>query len=533
MKKRDSSIKLKPQQKLSRSTFEKQIHLEYQEIYEKNKYQIGWAEKQLRMYENFARKYTAAIVGAALGDEGKGRLVDNLIQTFLQQKQIKKLYLIRFQGGNNAGHTVEQNGIKLALHVVPSGVFHKKAVNIMDRGMIIHPEDLQTEVIYAEKKTGTLQHRLFLSDDAILCTDLERAEEQVNAIKEGKSKGGTGRGIGPSYAHHYDKTGLRIVDLMEDSWKEVLSKRYDRYEKDFETYDLKLANITVPDFYTTKKTGIATVRTVGDKQLFLKRLLAARSWLIKRKIVINTFRLHDEIAKDPHSAILFEGAQAAGLDAWIGTRPDVTASNTSVYGIREGTGYWRIIDIQNRYGVIKIPYTSSVGARRMPTHIGLPKNLTDLPTNATAEEKWGAYIREAANEYGTTTGRPRDINHLDLALITYNAKMSGSETLVVTHADICKASDVLKVCTHYTDKNGKFVPYQPGLRYLEGVIPNYIELPGWDGAVCQKAKTWKELPENCLKFLAFIQKRTSFPIVAATTGPDRNNFVAFPGYVTY
>jgi adenylosuccinate synthase len=500
-------------------------------IYRRNRFSIGWPEGKKRAFKHLARKNTAAIVGVALGDEGKGRLVDNAVSTFLNRKKIKKVYVVRFQGGNNAGHSVEKGEIKLALHVVPSGILYPKEAGIMDRGMIIHPEDLQTEVTFAEELVGPLHKRLYLSNDAILCTDLERAEEYLNGIKEGLSKGATGRGIGPSYAHHYDKTGLRVDDLVRLDWRKKLEAHYDRYDKEFKAFGLKLKDMTVPDFRLTKKKRIAVKRTVGDKATFLRRLRKARLWLVKQKMVTNTFLLHQEIFNDPHSAVIFEGAQSAGLDAWIGTRPDVTSSNTSAYGVREGTGFWRIEDLENRIGVIKIPYTSSVGSRRMPTHVDLPKDLAMLDKNPGKDQAWAAFVREAAHEYGTTTGRPRDINHLDLNLISYNARMAGIESLVVTHADIAREADEIKICVGYKDKAGTTVPYQPGLRFLKDLIPQYVTLPGWDGEVCRKAKTIHSLPVNCLKFLAFIQARTSFPIVAATTGPSRENLVTFPGYL--
>lgn len=510
---------------------EKNIQKDLNRIYKRNQVILGWPKGKLRMFDKYARKNSVAIVGAALGDEGKGRLIDNAINTLLHKKGIKGIYIIRFQGGNNAGHTVERENITMALHVVPSGIFYSKAISIMDRGMIIHPEDLQVEINYVEDAVGSMQDRIFLSDDAILCTDLERAEEQLNGVKEGKSKGGTGRGIGPAYAHHYDKTGLRIADLMEENWQEKLENRYDRYTKEFDAYNLKLAEINVPDFYTIKKKKIPAVRMVGDKKIFIDRLRKVRSWLIRRNIVTNTFLLHQKIANDPDIALVIEGAQATGLDSWIGTRPDVTSSNTSAFGIREGTAFWRPYDIANRIGVIKIPYTSSVGVRRMPTHVDLPKDLADLPADASEDQKWAAFIRKTAHEYGTTTGRPRDINKLDLAFLTYNARMAGIETLAVTHADLSRETDKIKVCTHYTDHQGNYIPYQPGLRFITNYVPQYITLPGWDGEACRKAKKMKDLPVNCLKFMAFIQARTGFPVVAATTGPERNSLVTFPGYL--
>jgi len=495
-------------------------------IYIKNNILVGLPKNFTGIFSHLSRPNTTAIVGAALGDEGKGRIVDNKIEELIKKKTISSVTVVRFQGGNNAGHTVEKEGIKLALHLLPSFVFHEEAKGIMDRGMVVNPEDLRTEVAYVEDVVGSLQHRLFLSDDAILCTDLERAEEFLNGYLQEGSKGGTGRGIGPSYAHHYDKTGLRIADLFKADWESRLLKRYEQYEKLFQAFDLKLSQIDIPDFSATVKEKKAMKRIVGSKRIFLEKVRDSRAWLLKRKLISNTYPLHEKLSQDTRAAIVFEGAQAAGLDSWIGTRPDVTSSNTTIYGVRDGTGYWRLQDIEERIGILKLPYTSSVGAREMPTHIALPKNPQDKSPK-TKDQQWASFVRETAHEYGTTTGRPRDINIVDLPFLSYNTKMSGIETLMATHLDICRAEDSIKICTHYTDKQGHVVPYQPGLRYLKNVIPQYTKVPGWDGAACQKAKNAENLPIHALKFLAFIQARLKNPITAITTGPARANFIRF------
>ena len=517
-----------------------------QQSTKKNEIQLGLPSNFKGIFSELSRPNTIAIVGVALGDEGKGRIVDNKIEELLRDKKIKQVSVIRFQGGNNAGHTVEKDGVKLALHLVPSFVFHEKAQGIMDRGMVVHVEDLQTEVGYVEDAVGSLKNRLLLSDDAILCTDLERAEEFLNGLSQEGSKGGTGRGIGPSYAHHYDKTGLRISDLLQNDWENNLTKRYEQYEKIFAAFSLHLSDIDVPDFSKTVKEKKAIKRQLGSKREFLTRLHSSRAWLSKRNIVTNTYKFHLQIAVDQSMAIVFEGAQAAGLDVWTGTRPDVTSSNTTAYGIREGTGFWRLQDVSERIGIIKLPYTSSVGARRMPTHIDIPNDPSfwQVPKGRVQNQKedrswisqddelnknqqWGQWVREEAYEYGTTTGRPRDINFLDLPFIAYNARMSGVEMLMGTHLDICREKDEIKICTHYTDKKGKIVPYQPGLQYLTDVVPNYISVPGWDGMACRKAKMPGDLPIHALKFLSFMQLRLGYPFIATTTGPTRNNFLSF------
>jgi len=521
----------------------KNLLKDIESIYREGIFEIG--ESEIVITED-TRASTSAIVGVALGDEGKGRIVDNTIEEYLKDKKIKKVVVVRYQGGNNAGHTIEKGRIKLALHVVPSFVLHKKAVGVIDRGTVIHPEDLQTEVSYIEAAVGNISERLLLSQDAILNTDLLRAEEMKNRIIEGKAAGGTGRGISPSYAHHIDRLGLTICDLMAEDWWEVLGKQYDRYDKEFACFDIDIAkDLDVPDFDNTVKLKKSQTRKVGSKKTYLERIATAREWILKNKIIADTFSFHKKNYQDTSVAYVFEGAQAAGLDSWLGTRPDVTASNTRVDGVKEGTAFWQAQDIGQRIGVFKIPYTSSVGARRMPTHIELPINsktqnsklktqnglgdsiaLLQNDNHLTEDQKWALWVREEAHEYGTTTGRPRDITFLDLEFLRYNARMSGVNAFIGTHLDTATDEQQIKVCTHYTDKDGENVAYQPGLQYQKDVVPQYVSLPGWDGKACQSAKSKDELPIHAQKFLSFIEAQTGFPIIAVTTGPKREHYLS-------
>ena len=489
------------------------IEEDIEAVYSKGEVEIGWPGGVRRIFEGLARKYTAAIVGLELGDEGKGRMVDNKISTLLGKDRVDSVNVVRFQGGSNAGHTVEKDGTRIALHQIPSGIFHDRVVGIMDQGMVIHPEDLRTEILQVEETVGDTNGRLMLSQNAILCTDLERAEEVLNRIRQGRAKGGTGRGIGPSYAHHYDKLGFHIYDLMQENWRNQLGDQYERYEREFAANDLRLADVEVPDLEATKRQGKSISRTVGTKEEYLDRLEVVRTWLIQKDIVRNTFSIHSDTIGDFSKGVLFEGAQALGLHAWVGTRPDVTSSDTSILGISAGTGLWKSQDVADRVGVFKITYTSSVGVRRMPSQ---------------QENQWSNWVREVANEYGTTTGRPRDILHLDLPMLSYNARMSGIEVMAGTHLDVAREDYTIKVCTHYT-RDGVKVDYQPGIKNLEDVSPSYVDLPGWDGKRVAEATAIDQLPENAIKFLSWIQRRTGYPIVAVTTGPARENFIALPG----
>lgn len=508
---------------------------DYDRAYHHNLIEVGWPAGVVPLFDPRVKENTCAVVGAALGDEGKGRIVDNKVTSLLEIPEVQLVQVIRFQGGNNAGHTVEGNdGRKIDGHLVPSFYLYEAAVGIIDQGVIVH-QDLETEVGYIEDRVGDVGGRLIVSENAILATDLERAEEGLNKLKSsGKTDGGTGRGIGPSYGHHTDRSGTVVADLIGRQWREIFSNRYDQYQRDFAAWGLSLSDTEVPDFEKSRVTHTNETRSLGTKAEYLDRLEHFRDWLSARDFVRNTYCMHRDAYNNPSIAKLFEGAQGAGLDVWLGTRPDVTSSNTSVYAVREGTGVYIAENIEEKIGVFKLTYTSDVGTmRHLPTQIELAREIrkaSDLAPGATDDEKYGANVRDEGHEFGTTTGRPRSISFLDFEIMRYNARMSGIETLVATHIDIARKNRPIKVCTHYTDARGNVVPYQPGLKYLAEVNPNYLVLPGWDGEACRSAKSLDKLPENAQKFLSFVQARVGYPIVGVTSGPSRDNLLIFPGY---
>lgn len=502
---------------------------DFDRIYNQGKIEIG-APSDKTLSVN-ARPNTVGIAGGMYGDEGKGRLVDNKISALLEEPGVTGVNVIRFNGGNNAGHTLETDqGIRMALHVIPSAILYPETRGIIDRGAVVHPDNLQIEVAYAEEYAGSLRGQLFLSEEAILCTDLERAEEGLNRIRSGgAATGGTGRGIGPSYAHHYDRLGTKVMDLLDKGWKGSFADRYERYQQEFAAFGRDLKDELVPDFEKEKMKGLHEPRTVGTKAEYLDRLEAARDWIIDRGMTLNTFALHSEIYSDPSQAVLFEGAQGISLHPWLGSYPDVTTSDTSMHGIISGTGFWKPEDVRQKIGIVKGPYTSSVGRRHLLTEIPLSRENNDLPDNATHVQERGVFIRAKARETGTTTGRWRDVAELDLANLSYNATMGGIDVLAVTMMDIAREGDIIRVSTHYT-REGQNASYQPGLRYIEGFKPQYVELPGWDGEACRNAGNLADFPENALKYLSFMQARTGFPVVAATAGPERNKLFTAQGY---
>jgi adenylosuccinate synthase len=508
---------------------------DYDRIYKENIIVVGPDGKE-KSFNSRARPNSRAVVGGALGDEGKGRIVDNTIEGYLGNKKAKLVYVVRFNGAANSGHTLEEpsqngeKGRKASVHQIPSIIFYKKEViGIMDQGEAVNIEDLMVEDEYLRRMGVDISGRLFCSEKAIWDTDISRAREVFEEIIAGKKLGGTHRGVGPDYSDFYARNSIHICDFLGRNWKERVGSKYDRFEKFFRAFGVELSEINVPDFRRIKLGRIGTAeRPVGAKGEFLARLEVARAWLLDQQMVIDTFRRHQEIFVDDEVGVIFEGAQAIGLHPWLGTRDDVTSSDPSAYGISSGTGFWLAENMEEITAVIKGPYTSSVGARVMLTQIPLSKDirgLSELPTCATYEQKYASYVREEAGEYGTSTGRPRDICWPDLTFIGYNLRMAKADTLVVTHMDIAREDFPIAVCTHYIDASGKKMIYQPWLRSQQNLRPVYICLPGWDGEACREAKSFKELPLRAKQYLAFLQARTGVPVTAITTGASRENFI--------
>jgi adenylosuccinate synthase len=505
---------------------------DYDRIYNRNQLEIGSPQLASELLEQYLREQPRTIIfGGQLGDEGKGRFVDNEISGMLQLSRVKRVMVLRYQGGSNAGHTVEHGDKKLALHQVPSGVFYAETIGIMDTGMVVNVGDLHTEIEYIEDAVGDTREKVFLSDQAIHNTDLERALEWHYKNMISAAEGGTDRGIGPSYAGHYDRTGLQINKFIADDWRKTFGERYDRIADSLNGLGIRLADIEVPDFKATFETQSKQIRKVGTKEEFLDRLESERDWLIQRNMVTDTIAIHEKIFVDAAKGVLFEGSQAVGLDAWIGTYPDTTSSNTTASGVLQGTQFWKKDALGKRMAVIK-HNPSSVGVRRMPGHIDLPKKWDEpLPADATPYQEYAYWAQRKAHEVGTTTGRMRDMNMLDLPFLAHTLHLGDANCIGVTHLDVAREDMSVPVIVSYKSKStGEAVRFKPNMDYLKDEVEaEFIELPGWDGEACARATSFDELPENAKRYLAFIQARTGCPIVAVTTGTKRDNMIEFVG----
>ncbi len=442
-----------------------------------------------------SRPRSLAFCGGAFGDEGKGRIVDMVVNDLAQRGPVA---VYRDNGGANAGHTIEfSNGQRVAFHQLPSGVFVRGATVILGKGMVIHPGDLVAELRQIEQVTAVKERAKILIDEmAVLALDTHRAFENVLKSWQSGGKGATGRGISPAYADVLLRHPLRLRDLIAFDEAKVKA-HYNLYEALIAGLGQKLATCEVA-------TLSGSVIKVGSRALFLKRLREQAAALKPM-----TMDLHSWLAEkwaDKKWSFVFEKAQAVGLDNRWGVYPDVTASDTTFDGIFSSTQ--GLIDagrIAVRAGVIKATYMSSVGTRVLPSLM---------------EPELAHRIREDAHEYGATTKRPRDIAYLDLPAIAYFGRVGHLNGLVLTHMDISYLDTPIKVCVGY--KLGqKIVDYRPDQEFLNGVKPVFTEFRSWDPAKIAAAKTKRGIPAEAKKFLAFVETVTGLPIIAITTGPRR------------
>ena len=472
----------------------------YQAVYKQNKFfGVNRPLKNNPFLAKGKRPNSVAICGGAFGDEGKGRVTDELTARFL--KRSKNVVHYRDNGGSNAGHTVEIGDIKLALHQLGSGVFIKNSTVISGKGMVIHPIDMVEEINQVKQVSqGRVPSNLIIDEMAALCLDTHRAFEYAISWSTKGYKASTGRGISQAYADILYRHPLRMRDLARAHWKKAFRKHYQFYQKLTQGLGLELKDIKV------SRLG-KNPQKIGSLATFISKLEKAR---VELKLFIKPCHQFLSKAWGSKTPFVFEKAQAIGLDKYWAAYPDCTVSNCTFEGIRTSTeGIVNPDEIAVKAAVIKTTYTSSVGSRILPSHM---------------HEKLAQKIRIDANEYGATTSRPRDIHYLDIPLISYLMRVGKVDYLVPTHLDIVYPNTPIKVCVGYK-KDGKIVEYRPDQKYLLGIKPVFMELPTWDKTALQGAKKPSDLPKEALQFLAFLKKALNVEILMATTGPKRHQTV--------
>lgn len=418
----------------------------------------------------------SVVIGTQWGDEGKGRIVDLLSE--------HADYAVRFNGGNNAGHTIIVSGKKYPFHLIPSGILQPKTIGIIANGVVIDLEVLISEIKMLTMDRINLKNKLFISDRCHIILPYHKALDLAYEKARGKNKLGTTlRGIGPVYSDKVSYNGIRIYDL----------KNWDKFSEKF-TFQANIKN--------------KILKTFGVTEVNIKKELEKFKQL--RKIILpyvaDTFQiLHEALNKN--KKILMEGAQAVLLDLDFSAYPFTTASNTVVGAVNSGAGI-PVQKIGKILGVVKA-YTSKVGSGPFPTE--LEGSIADQ-------------VREKGKEYGTTTGRPRRVGWLDLESVKFACQVSGITNIAITKIDILSGLKEIKVCTGYKLK-GKSIPYSScGYLELNNLTPVYKILPGWMENI-DGIKNLKDLPENCQEYIKFIEKFLGVKISIVSTGPSREEYI--------
>ena len=416
------------------------------------------------------------LLGLQWGDEGKGKIVDVLTKDYD--------IIARFQGGPNAGHTLEFDGIKHVLHTIPSGIFHKNSKNVIGNGVVIDPVIFKKELSNLDKFDLDYTSKLFVSRKAHLILPTHRLLDAASEASKGKAKiGSTLKGIGPTYMDKTGRNGMRVGDLELSDWKERYRKLADKHEAMIDYYDVDLQyNLTeLEDEFFEAVESLKQLNFIDSEQY-----------------------IFDAIASN--KKILAEGAQGSLLDIDFGTYPFVTSSNTTAAGACTGLGI-APTKIGRVLGIFKA-YTTRVGSGPFPTE------LFDID---------GETMGRVGNEFGATTGRPRRCGWLDLVALKYAVKINGVTELMMMKADVLSGFERIKVCTSYHYK-GTIVSHLPYNIEEENVAPIYSELPGWKKDLTGLTKE-SDLPENLMSYIEYLEKELEVPIKIVSVGPDRKQTI--------
>lgn len=417
------------------------------------------------------------LIGAQWGDEGKGKIIDLLAE--------KSDFIVRYQGGNNAGHTVKFADKKFVLHLIPSGILHPKKVCIIGNGAVIDPKALHEEIQMLKKQGVSVAGRLFISEQAHLIMPYHKLIDEFLERVKGKGKiGTTKKGIGPCYADKAARLGIRMVDLMNDR---VFRERLELV--------LKEKNVVLKRIF--KEKGLSF-------NIIYKEYAGFRSFL--KPFLCNVSLLLDQ-AYRKNKKVLFEGAQGTLLDVDHGTYPYVTSSNASAGGAITGSGV-SPARIDKVIGVMKA-YTTRVGEGPFPTEF--PQDLME-------------FVRQKGEEYGSTTGRPRRCGWFDAVIGRHSVLVNGLSELAVMKLDVMDELSEVKICTAYTYQGKRYEHYSPDLDVLEKGKPVYETHPGW---LCstRDARRSQDLPKNARLYLKRIEQLLKTKITIVSVGSHRSQTI--------
>ena len=415
------------------------------------------------------------VLGLQWGDEGKGKVIDVLAGS--------TDFVVRCQGGANAGHTVVNNGKKTILHLLPSGALHEDAVCVIGNGVVVDPVALDEELKSLNDMGVMLQERLRISDRAHMVLPYHKLIDAANEKNRGDKKVGTTlRGIGPCYGDKMSRQGLRCGHVVREDFSSILRQQMESVNK-------RLQSLGAEGF---------------DIDAMHKEVLPFCEAM--RPMVCDTVDiLHKAVAQD--ACMLFEGAQGVMLDIDYGTYPFVTSSNTGIGGVITGSGL-NHKNVGEIIGIVKA-YTTRVGEGPFPTELD----------DAGAEE-----LRQRGGEFGATTGRPRRTGWLDLVVIGFACRLNGMDTIALTKLDVLSTGDDIQVCVAY-NYNGQRIDTVPAnIEDLAKVEPIYETLPGWSEDITG-CRSFDALPANAQAYVRFIEERTGVRVGYIGVGPDREETI--------
>ncbi len=416
------------------------------------------------------------LLGLQWGDEGKGKIVDVLTENYD--------IIARFQGGPNAGHTLEFDGIKHVLHTIPSGIFHNNAINVVGNGVVIDPVIFKKELDNLKKFNLDIEKILLISRKAHLILPTHRLLDAASEASKGKAKiGSTLKGIGPTYMDKTGRNGMRVGDLELESWCEKYRNLANKHQAMISFYDVDVQY----DLQELETEFFEAVEVL--KQL---TFIDSEEYLYQ--------------AQKSGKKILAEGAQGSMLDIDFGTYPYVTSSNTTAAGACTGLGV-SPGSIGEVLGIFKA-YATRVGSGPFPTELF---------------DKNGAIMSKVGNEFGATTGRPRRCGWLDLVALKYAIRINGVTALMMMKADVLSGFETIKVCTAYKYR-GETITHLPYNIEAHNVEPVYTELKGWKKDLTQMNDA-SELPKTLHQYIEFLEKELEVPIRIVSVGPDRTQTI--------
>lgn len=417
------------------------------------------------------------VIGAQWGDEGKGKIVDLLSEG--------ADYVVRYQGGHNAGHTVVIGDDTTVLHLIPTGLLHADKIGVIGNGVVVDPEAFLEEVEILSSKGISVAGRLFISETAHLIMPYHKAIDKESEKMKGTRKiGTTGRGIGPAYADKMARIGIRVIDLLDpDLFREKLAT------------NLVEMNYFLEQLYKVK--GFDLDKVFHDYMEYAER--------VKPYITDTTLLLNHAIDQGRH--ILFEGAQGTHLDVDLGTYPYVTSSNSTAGGACTGTGVGptRIHEV---LGVVKA-YTTRVGSGPFPSELNDPMGET---------------LRSKGREFGATTGRPRRCGWFDAVLVRYSARVNHLTSLAITKLDVLDGLPEIEICTGYRYEGSTFHEMPSSLRILEKCTPVFERFSGWSEPTTG-ITSYDRLPKNARLYLEAISARVGCRIELVSASSKRGETI--------